>query len=135
MAASSVSSIAPAAAALRCAVQDQIEIERLRRLHRAKARARRRRDDRAIGVDFLDGVGHGDAGNGGAMRARGGDRPPDQRFAGKNPGRIMDQDNAGAVGFERLEPGAHALLPRRAAERRSLSRPAAEASRAATLAS
>ena len=32
----------------------------------------------------------------------------------------MDQDNAGAVGFERLEPGAHALLPRRAAERRSL---------------
>ncbi len=69
------------------------------------------------------------------MRRRGDDRPLDQRLAGENARRIMDQDNARTVGLERFEPGANAVLPRRAAEDRRLqARRAADASSAATLA-
>ena len=55
--------------------ENEIEPERLRRLHRPQPRPRRRRGDKAVRIDFLDCVGNRRARNGGAVGFRRGDRP------------------------------------------------------------
>ena len=65
----------PGGGGARMGVGDKLELERLRRLHRAQGCSGGRADDGAVGVDLLDRVCNRHAGRAGAMGARAGDRP------------------------------------------------------------
>ena len=66
-------------------------------------------------VDFLHGVGDGDAGHRGAVLLAGSDGAGDQGAGQERPRRVMDEDELGRSRAQRFEPGAHRGLPRRAA--------------------
>ncbi len=99
-------------------VEDRIEAEHLRRLRNPQACALWRCLDVAIRTHELDGVGHRnrrDRRTGALDRI---DRTRDQRLRDEGTRGVMDQDNVRLLGRDRLEPGMHRLLPRRAARRR-----------------
>ena len=99
--------------------EDEIELERLRRLHRAQAFARRCRDNAALRVDLLDRIGQRKPRHGGAMRAPRLSRAADQAPVRKRPRAIVDQNNLRCVvRGEGFEPVSDADLPRLAAEGR-----------------
>ena len=89
----------------------------LRRLHQAqrwRGRASRRR--RPSGVDRLHRIGDRQRRDRRAGSVGGRDRARDQGGAGEGPRRVMDQNDVGLAGGERLEAGAHRSLPGGAAE-------------------
>ena len=98
--------------------EDQRIAERLRRLRRAQSGAVGRGDDAAAGVDLLDRVAERRAGRGGAVALGRRDGACDQRGGGKDARGVVDEDDLRRGVALRLEPGAHALLPAVAAERR-----------------
>ena len=99
--------------------KDEVELERLRRLHRAQAFARRRRDDAALRIDLLDRIGQRKPRHGGAMFVRRGLRPRDQGRVRKRPRAVVDQNNPRCVvGGEGFEPVFDADLARLAAKGR-----------------
>jgi hypothetical protein len=112
-AASSVKSSRPAACALRC--QQGVEGERLRGLDAAQCGAVERAHHMAGRIDFLDRVGHRNAGDRGAGGARH-DGARDQRRGGEWARGVVHQHDRGAIVRQRLEAGADRGLSRGAAE-------------------
>ena len=74
--------------------------------------------DQASGIDGLDGVGDGQRRDRRAGFFGGRDRARNQAGAGEGPRRVVDQNDVGLAGGERLQPGAHRSLPGGAAEYR-----------------
>ena len=97
-------------------IDDQLEAERLRRLHHAQEAAIERLGHDRIAVDLFHRVGNRDRGDGGAIVFAGRDRARDQRSRQKRPRRVMDEHQIGRCRRrQRLEPRMHRRLPCRAA--------------------
>ena len=96
-------------------VEDDVETKRLRRLRDPQPRAVRRRFDIAAVADLLDRVGDGDRRNRGAGTAGGVDRARNHRRGHEGPRGVVDQNDVGLLARQRLEPGMHRGLTRRAA--------------------
>ena len=99
-------------------LEQGLEGETLRRLHQPQRIAVERLVDEASGIDGLDGIGHRQRRDRRAGFAGGRDGTRNQRRAGERPRRVVDQDDVGLAGLERLEAGAHRGLPGGAAEYR-----------------
>ena len=103
-------------------LQNEGETKRLRRLHGAERRARRGCKHAALPVNLFDRVAERRSGRRSAMVFGGADSAGDELAGGKGARRVVDEDDVGLRLHERLEPGEHALLPRRAADRRRTER-------------
>ena len=78
--------------------------------------------DMPAGVDPLDRVGDLQRRDRGPGFAAGGDGAGNQLGRAERPRRVMHQHDVGRARLERLQPGSHRGLPRRAARHRGSSR-------------
>ena len=96
-------------------IENHVEAKRLRRLRDSQPRALGRRLDIAGLADLLDGVGDRDRRHRRAGAAGGIDRARNHRRRDEGPRGVVDQNDVGLLGRQRLEPGMHRGLARRAA--------------------
>ena len=96
-------------------IENHIEPERLRGLRDAQPRALRCRFDISGCANQLDGVGHGNRGNGRASAAGCFDGARDHRRGDERPCGVVDQNDIGLLARQRFQSGVHRGLARGAA--------------------
>ena len=98
--------------------EDEREAKGLRRLHGSQRRARRGREDSAVGVDLLDSVAHRRSGRRRPVALGGLNRARHEVCRREGSRCVVDEHDIRLRCGEGLEPGQNALLTGRAPDRR-----------------